>query len=346
MRWLVLLALALLAIAGPWWSPIQAASPSQRPVVSSPGQSPTPAAQDAKVGMLVTQLYNFQPAASSFDAELWLWSLAPADGVDIIKTSSFVNAYSTESLPEAVRRGQKDGVEKVLYGQKVRGTFHHDWNLVRFPFDRQNFQIILEQDERESSELRLVPDTINSIVDAEITEGWRLIRYSLKSEERSYRSDFGDQLIGGDSSSQYSRLVMSMELVRTSAGSLWRLCAAPLAAVLIVLVSYRIDLAVAGALPARGGLIGASLFAEIVSLRSVGGSIDNGSPLTLIEALHVLAVVYTLVAAVMTSILTVSHARSVSPEVLHRLEARVALISSLVLIALVLVLFLQAAYGH
>lgn len=305
----------------------------------------TPAKVSAPVGMLVTQLYNFRPAESSFDAEFWLWSEQLADGTDVLDTSSFANAYDTKRSPRRATIVQSEGGERTIILQKVRGTFHHDWRLIHFPFDHQNLQIILEEDQRDASALRLVPDLVNSSFDASIAGDWRLVRYSLNSDERHYDSSFGEHQDRVAAQSQFSRLVMTMDLARTSIGPLWRLCAAPLAAVLIVLLTYFIHLSVPGALPGRGGLIGASLFAEIISLRAVSGPVDNGDPLTLIEALHLLAILYTIAAATITAVFCLMESRALPTERINRWDRRAGVITTLLLVPPVIALFLDALHG-
>lgn len=304
----------------------------------------TPARENLPVGMFVTQLYNFRPAASSFDAEFWLWSQTLADGTNALDSSSFANAYAARRSPPDTTVVPEEAGDKRIVLEKVRGTFHHDWRLVHFPFDRQFLQIFLEEDERDASLLRLVPDRVNSSVDAEIPGEWRVVRFALNNEERHYHSSFGAESNSANPRSSYSRLVMTIELARTSVGPLWRLCAAPLAAVVIVLLTYFMHQSTPGALPGRCGLIGASLFAEIISLRAVSGPVDNGGPLTLIEALHLLAIIYTLVAAVITALIGLLQSRSIPSERLNRWDRRAALITTLLLLPPVIALFIDAIH--
>ena len=138
---------------------------------------------------------------------------------------------------------------------------------------------------------------------------------------------------------------LTIDLERTSLGPLWRLGAAPLAGVVIAGLSYCVNLATAGALPARGGLIGAALFAEILSLRAVSGPIYNGAPLTLIERLHLLAIVYTIIGAAIMAWQVMRLRRGVDAKALSRLDLGAALISSLLLIPLVSLLLLRALHS-
>lgn len=329
----------------------QATSPqaASRQGVATPASSGvsrdlTPARQSLPVGMLVTQLYNFQPAASSFDAELWLWSTTLADGTNALDSSSFANAYAAKRSPRDTTVVPEEAGDKLIVLEKVRGTFHHDWRLVHFPFDRQFLQIILEEDQRDAAALRLVPDRLNSSVDAEIPGDWRVVRFALNNEERHYNSSFGAESNSANPRSSYSRLVMTIELARTSVGPLWRLGAAPLAGVLIVWLAYGMHLSIPGALPGRCGLIGASLFAEIISLRAVSGPVDNGGPLTLIEALHLLAIVYTIVAAMITALMGLLQSRSIPVERLNRWDRRAGLITTLLLLPPVIALFVDAIH--
>ena len=349
---LTLLLLVALGLPGLRWSLINAApahlsaAPERQGPAAGGAGTPVASARQIPVGMMVTQLYNFKPATSSFDAELWLWSVAPPQDGDPLKTSSFINAYSTLRSPEKRFSVQTSSGESIHYLQKIRGTFHHEWKLIHFPFDHQHLKIVLEEDERELQDLRLIPDALNSRVDAEIAGEWRLVGWSFRPMERLYKSSFGSQQEGPQPSSRYSRLEMTIDLARGSIGPLWRLCAAPMAAVVIVLVTYFIHLGMPGALPARGGLIGAALFAVIVSLRAASGEIDDGSPLTLIESLHLLAITYIMVGAAVTAVLTFLQARSVPDAVITRWDLRAALISSLVLVPFVMLNFLGALRYH
>lgn len=112
----------------------------------------------------------------------------------------------------------------------------------------------------------------------------------------------------------------------------------------IVLLTYGIHLSMPGALPGRCGLIGASLFAEIISLRAVSGPVDNGGPLTLIEALHLLAIIYTIVAAMITALFTLLQSRSIPVERLNRWDRRLGLITTVLLLPPVFALFIDAIH--
>lgn len=331
----LLVALTLLAPIVVW-----AAPPPGLPGMELSPRAVAP--ERARVGMVVTKLYDFNVQAGTFGVEFWLWSLEPSDGRNLLNTSSFANGAAIVRSPIEVFNQSTDQEARKLYVQKIRGTFRHDWDLTDFPFDQQNLSIVLEEDLRESSELVMVPDEPNTLVDAEISSGWRLDDWSIAPGQRLYQSRFGDHVSGGTPLSRYARLVMTMKLTRVTAAALWRLCAAPLAAVLLVLLSYAINGSLAGAVPARAGLVGASLFAEIISLRAVGGEVGNGSGLTLVEGLHLLAIVYTLFAAMITSMQCVWLARSTPAPRMRRLDHRAALLSSLVLTVLVGITFLKA----
>jgi len=336
---LVLLPLVLaLTLLAPACRPVDAATDRSGPLNSIPLAK----AEQARVGMVVTQLYDFNVKASTFGVEFWLWSLEPPDGYNVLHSSSFDNESAVERSPIEVYKQSSDEGEKKLYLQHVKGTFRHDWVLTNFPFDQQDFRIILEEDLRESSELVILPDEVNTLVDAEIINGWHVNGWSLIPGQRLYKSRFGENVKGVEPLSRYSRLMMTIKVSRTSAAALWRLCAAPFAAVLLVLLSYFIDVSLSGALPARAGLVGASLFAEIISLRAFASEVGNESGLTLIEGLHIRAIAYTLLAATITSIQCVQLSRSVSPQAMRRLDRRAALFSSLVLVVLVVISFLRA----
>lgn len=314
-------------------------SPPSLPPPSRPGS------QEAKVGMLVTQLYNFRPSANAFDAEFWLWSVEHPDGINPLKSSSFANAYVTKRSPEKEFVEETELGTQVIHIQKVSGTFRHDWNLIHFPFDLQHLRIILEEDDREASALRLVPDRLNTKIEAHISDDWRLLGFSLEPGTRTYQSRFGQHVHANQVESSFAQLILTIDLERTSLGPLWRLGAAPLAGLVIAGLSYCINLATAGALPARGGLIGAALFAEILSMRAVSGPIYNGAPLTLIERLHLLAIVYTIIGAAIMAWQVMRLRRGVDAKALSRLDLGAALISSLLLIPLVSLLLLRALHS-
>ncbi|MFD0007890.1 hypothetical protein ACFVJ4_36515 [Streptomyces sp. NPDC127178] len=263
--------------------------------MSAPAAS---AASSCRVGAYVTDLYGLDVSPRTIKADFWLWSVCPSADVDVSRRLEFTNATQ---VSQSDRSGEKVGGEH--WSQvKVSGTFRQQFNLREYPFDTQDIQIQVEDFHRNASQFTFVSDIKNSGYDHAISlDGFTIRDFGVQVRTRSYQTSFGDPRITHGKSSQFSQFVIELKLDRVDVAGFIRQVWPAYVAFLIASISYAMwttdFLTVLGA---RFGILGASVFSVVLSMRSTSltGTLFG---VTLIDQIHLATLLYTLVGVGCTS---------------------------------------------
>jgi hypothetical protein len=298
----VLLALAfLLALALPGFD---------RPVAAQP-EEPTEEegeARDAEpttypIGVYITSLHDFDTTKGTFGVDYWVWSVHPP-GSDPLENLEYYNSKEADvGLNLSEERG-----DMIWSQRKISAVVRHNWDLSDFPFDRQVLEMDLEEGVVDASKLVYEADRANSGYNEGMKiDGWRVTAFDVQERLVSYDTTFGDPDISGGSS--YARLVVLTELERDSISVFFRLIVAVYVAVAIMLVSFLVPTDEPDLVSGRLGLLVGALFASVISLQVSEAELGRPEYITLVDKIHIAAMVFIFAAAIMT---VVSYNTSVS----------------------------------
>jgi hypothetical protein len=211
----------------------------------------------------------------------------PSSGDKPLQSLEFVNAKQIETrLESTTKRGDREWSRL-----KARATALHDWDVRNFPFDRQTLALDLGITGSDAPAFGV--DRAGSGYDKRIApEGWRIAAFDLERHTRLTATDIGDPSRSGTSAQEH-RLV-TFELQRESAVGFVKLVAGVYAAITIGLLSFLMA-------PEHGRMtvLVSALFATVINMQ-VGNSV-LGSPeaVSLVDEIHIVAVIYVLIASVM-----------------------------------------------
>ena len=326
---IVLFVMALASLCG--WS------------VDAPAMAQEPPGPDrCRVGAFVTSLDAFDPAADTFQATLWLWSVCPNADRRPLATMEFVNADDVETQLDATQaRGTA-----TYSSRKVRGTFRHDWDERNFPFDRHTLAIVLEEGIDDARRFVYEADTANSSIDPAIhIPGWQLTAFDVNTTLTRYETTFGDPDLPPGDSSEYSRLTLAMGIKRSDLSGFFNLTAIVYAAFVLSLVTYVMHLESMTIVSHRVGLLAGALFATAVNLVTASTALGSAGGITLVEKIHIVVLIYILVAAAVSVIVRVLVDRGWSEAAIGRLNYLVGAISAVSFIAINAVLITAAQSG-
>jgi len=299
--------------------------------------------QQLRIGAYLTGLGDLDPARKSFSAAFWVWSVGPAAEATALQQLEFPNAIKVES-PNALEEETPQG---VWAQRKVVGSFRHEWDLRRFPFDRQRLLIKLEDAEKDLSRRVYLADTANSSFDPEASPpGWRIVSTQLVSGSKGYHTSFGDPRLAPGAPSAYARAELRVLLERLDHSGFWKLTVGAFAAALMALASYGLRVDQNSALSPRFGLLAGSIFAAVISLRSAASELGALGYFTLIDAVHGAVLLYILAATAAGVFAWRGYLRHGDVATVQRFERRVAGFSSLIFGALILSLVLGAMASH
>jgi hypothetical protein len=264
--------------------------------VASPAAAHTaPGPVRCRVGAYLEAIYDLDVPNRTFAADLWLWSVCPDDQFTPLTTMEFLNANSISTRLDSTVVTSA-GVWSQL---KVRGTFRYGWDLTDFPFDRHALTIVLEEGVSDTRSLVYEPDTANSGYPlGAASADWRVEAFRLTGDTGTPNTTFGDPTLNPGEGSAYTQLVITTTIERTDLTSFVKLTFVVYIAFLLSLISYFLNLRNPALLTARFSVISGALFAVAVSLRSATSALSSEEGLTLVDKIHVAALLVILIDAV------------------------------------------------
>ncbi len=305
------------------------------PALAQPDAAPA----TCRVGAYLTALHAFDPEADTFEADVWLWSVCPTADLRPLETMEFVNADEIEVLLDVPDT-------PVWATRKVEGTFRHDWDQRNFPFDRHTLTIALEEGAEDVRRFVYVPDTANTGVNPALRlSGWKITDLALRGGTTIYTSTFGDPSLPEGGGSEYSRLTLEIGVARDDLSGFFKLTAVVYAAFVFSLITYVMHLETTTAISPQVGLLAGALFAAAVNLVTASGAPGSASGLTLVDRIHVVVLVYILIAAVVAVGSRVLVERGWAPVVIARLNYGVGLLAAISFVAVNVLLIAGAARG-
>ena len=240
-------------------------------------------------------LYEFDLVDDSFSADFWFWSTCDED-LRPLDTMDFPTAKHVErTLPATVQRG-----DKFWSYVKVSGVFRHNWDVRNFPFDRHELAMEIEHTAAPASQFRYTADVAGSKVNPEIRlDSWRVTDFSVHEYVYLYDTVFGDPAFEGKEVSDYPRMKVEISIERKKMIGFLKLTAGVYIAFAFAMLAFFLG----GETGARTGLLVGTLFAVLVNQRVAEAVLGRVEAFTLVDRIHVTAMVF-LFAAAFVSLLT------------------------------------------
>jgi hypothetical protein len=250
-----------------------------------------------RVGVSIEDLYDFDLARETFGAVLWLWALCPS------REHAPLEAIVLRTAMPGLQLGEVQSIavgDSGLYQyRRAQGTFRHDWDMSRYPFDRHRLVIPFDESDLGAATVVFEPDVEASFLSPELRSRlpeWEILDLELEASITEEVSDYGlpdEQVVG------YARLEAAVDLRRTQLLAFVKVTFGAFAAALIAFLSLYLDPREKGTFGTRLGLLVGVLFAVLLNLRAADASIgDVGRP-TLVTEIHLVVLVLLVVIALL-----------------------------------------------
>jgi hypothetical protein len=246
------------------------------------------------IGIFITSLHDLDVTRGTFGVDYWLWSVHSPE-FNPLENLEFYNADKADTLLNLTEeRGGRSWSQR-----KIDAVVRHNWDLTNFPFDRQVLEIVLEEGATDTTKLLYSADTTNSGYNKDIRlEGWRITDFALEERSVDYSTTFGDPDISSGSS--YPRLVASVQVERESKTGFFKLIAGVYAASAIAFLSFLMVPDNPPIFGARMVVLVGALFSTVLSLRASQAVLGATESLSLVDKIHLLAMLYIFIAALIT----------------------------------------------
>lgn len=237
-------------------------------------------------GIYIVSLSDADLRSGTCVADFWVWFRWRDPDYNPLESLEVIDGVIDEKSGE-VHKTLKDGQQYAC--QRIRATIRQKWDVHRFPLDTQRIVLLLEDAEVESDQVAFVPDETGSRVSPSVSvPGWNIGQFSIGTQAQVYDTNYGDTDLPDDASSEYSRIVVTLDLHRPGMGLFFKLFSGLFVAVGIALVSIAIR---PTDLDPRFGLPVGAMFASIASQYVIASVLPDSADFTLADQLHVLAVI-------------------------------------------------------
>lgn len=297
---------------------------------------PAPAQTDTvKIGMFVNDIYDINLSEKSFSSEFWVWFNYRDSLLKPLESLEIPNAKEIESSLDFFEI--KDGV--CWAGKKVHAVLKKDWDIRRFPFDKQSLTIELEDSNYDIQSMVYVADAENTRFDEHLKlSNWKITGFTLQSDSRKYPTTYGDPSLTG--SSEYPHAMLTLNIQRRSWGLFFSLFTGLYVAFFISSLVFFIDPV---DVDPRFGLSVGGLFAAVGNKYIVDSILPQSTTFTLVDKLHILTYLFMLV-CIVSSVISLRIWKNGNERRSARFDRR-AYISIVSLYVLINVLLIWGASG-
>lgn len=263
-------------------------------------ETATPSAPEScYVGLYITSLSDLNLTAGSFNVEFWAWSVCPTKDLKPLESLEIIDAVSVQrNYDSVVEKSNVNGLFKstsTVYWaqQKIAAKIRHSWDVRNFPFDRHTLRVVLEETLKESREFVYQPDVKHTDYRKEIMlDGWKIRELRVKAGDTAYNTTFGDPKLTS-AVSHYSRLEVALDIERENRTTFFKVFTGVYTALAIIMLSFLVSIS------NRIGLLAGTSFLILMSMNSaVNSVVGQNSYLTLADKIHIVALVYLVLAIV------------------------------------------------
>ena len=240
-----------------------------------------------RIGMYINSVYDFKLDDKSYMADFWLWmnyrndSLKFENSVEI--TNSKLADFSHYSM-------EKKG-DWNWAAQKCRAHLIHQWDVSKFPFDKQQLRIEIEDSQLDTSRLIYMADMENSKIDSSFNSGeWCIEDFRLQQDVKTYQTTYGNPSLSGKSS--YPRVVGEITIRRKNS---WTKLVKLLTGVYVAfLISCIVFFVSNESQDSRFCLCVGGIFAAIGNKYIVESVVPSSTTNTLMDNVHTLTFIFIL----------------------------------------------------
>ena len=249
--------------------------------------APTPGANLVSIGLYGINIYNLDLKSSTYSMTAYMWLRWKGD-YDPVETLDFINLvqnvnFTKKTLlatPTVLSNGEKYQVIRL------DGSFYQPFNVTRYPLDKQQLSLYIENSTDTSDKIFYVPDLASTSYDiALIVPGWETKGLEIKSYLHDYGTDFGET--GVPLGSKYSRIKFSVNLDRYTNFFVWKL----LIPLLIILMTNWLTLLLHPSFfEVRAAMPATALLTIVFLQQSSLDAIPGCASLVLMDKIYLLAI--------------------------------------------------------
>jgi hypothetical protein len=251
-----------------------------------------------KVGVFITSVYDLDYLKNSFTIEYWLWRLNKNPEFKEYYLFEATNSKEDKKLfssadwkDQSENQIVKSTGDTIFWDyENFRSTIKHDFNIAKYPFDKEILTVKFEGVSYYDDWVKLVIDHENSGRNLLGINGWKIGEMKISRTNNVYSSNFGSP--GDTSNHVYSGFTIQIPISRDGWALFFKLFSGLFVAFVIALFSLRINIAEADG---RFGVCVGALFAALANMYIVNSNLPIVSQFSFMDKAHVLVIFLILV---------------------------------------------------
>lgn len=247
------------------------------------------------IGIYISNVYDFKVEDKSFMADFWMWMNYTNDSLHFENAAEITNSKSSDFSHYTMEKHDRSN----WAAQKCRAQLMHQWDVSKFPFDKQVLQIIIEDSQYDTSALVYLADAVNSKIDPSVNSSeWSVESFSTKEMVRTYQTTYGNPRLAGKSA--YPGIVAQLTIKRNNS---WNKLIKMLTGVYVAfLISCIVFFVSSENQDSRFGLCVGGIFAAIGNKYIVESIVPSTSGNTLMDNVHTLTFIFIFIIIILITI--------------------------------------------
>lgn len=177
-------------------------------------QARDPDPEQAHCGIYLMNLYDLNVSEYSYYADFYVWM--KWDGDRDPMNMEFVNAVEKWGFTQVDFNEEPEVLEdgSNYNGMRIEGRFFHSFDLRRFPLDRHELDIRIENVDYPIDSLEYVPEVEGDLFRKDFTiPGWQIEGARIETQSNYYNTNFGQAGAGASTFSNFTfKLIISRPL--------------------------------------------------------------------------------------------------------------------------------------
>jgi len=174
-------------------------------LLSSPARAE---AQRTTIGVYVVQVNGIDLKSNSFTVDFWLWFRSAERATSPIDAFEIVDGRVT-SKTNVIKKTLPDGQQYAA--ARISATIHRQWDLHKYPFDDHELEIVIEDQDLDTTQSLYVSDPTSQGKDPGVqVSGWEIEGFETRIEDHAYGSNYGDTSMAAGADARFSRFVAKL----------------------------------------------------------------------------------------------------------------------------------------
>lgn len=268
---------------------------------------------EVTVGTYVNRIKSMNLRENEFTVDFYIWFRWKGDEVNPVETFELMNGRieGKTVVPTRDLGGEHYAQARII------AVIDKFWDVRRFPLDRQELEIFIEDQDNDVTRLRYVADAANTDFNRNLkVPGYAVAGGAPTIEVMRYTTNYGDTSLPVGNESSYSRYAYALHASRSGHSYFLKLFSTTFISVMVGFLAFLVK---PSDLDPRFGLGVGALFAVVAGTFIISSELPDSDRLAMADHINIASMAMIFLSLVQSAVALKIHSRS---EAGRRISAR------------------------